>query len=122
MALFGSDPREDVKKLEIQTGSLNQLLTKIQIDFARFQGRNAALEQSVTAFQGQIAHLPTKTTLAVITTALIAVVGIVVIAYWNGLSARIDAVNIKIDALSRTVDKLWPTTSPTQKNPPTQSH
>lgn len=73
------------------------------------------LEQTVAQLQIDIKHLPTKTTMTALVAGLIAVIGIVAIAYWNGVSGKFDAVNAKVDAansrldsVSRAIDRLLP--------------
>lgn len=94
---------------------------------ARLGDRARALEVSVANLQGEVRHLPTKTTATALVMGLIAVIGIIAIAYWNGVTgkfdavnAKIDAVNSRIDSVSRSIDKLSPAI-PVQPAPvPTQ--
>jgi hypothetical protein len=82
---------------------------------ARLGDRAGHLERTVVQLQADVRHLPTKTTMTALVMALIAVIGIVTVAYWNGVAGKFEAVNAKIDGtnsrldgLSRAIDKLLP--------------
>lgn len=92
---------------------------------ARLGDRALHLEQTVGLLQADIKHLPTKTTTTALVAALIAVIGLVAVSYWNGVTGKFDAVNAKIDAvnsrldgLSRAIDKLSPTLGASPESPP----
>jgi len=95
---------------------------RVTASLARLDERTKILGQTVSTLQGEIKNLPTKTTLNWIVGIFLTVLGLIVIAYWNGLSgkfegvngkfeavnAKIDAMNGKLDSVARAIDRLTP--------------
>jgi hypothetical protein len=82
------------------------------------------LEQTVGQLQTDIKHLPTKSTLTVVVSVFIAVIALVSVAYWNGISGkfegangRFEAINVRLENLARSIDKLAPTSAPSPNTP-----
>jgi hypothetical protein len=101
-----ADFSEPPDKGEAYSNGLDADARRIIASLARLDERTNALGNTVTRLQGEIATLPTKSTLIALVAALIAVIGIVAIAYWNGVSGKFEAVNIKIDSLNGKLDSL----------------
>src|SRR5437879_1235024 len=107
-----ADYSEPPEKGEAYSNGYDIEERRITASLARLDERTTILSQTVTRLQGEIGHLPTKGTLTALVAALIAVIGIIAIAYWNGVSGKFEAVNAKLDSLSKAVDRLTPLQQP----------
>jgi outer membrane murein-binding lipoprotein Lpp len=75
----------------------------------RLDSRTASLETTVATLRTDISHLPSKTTLAVIVSVMIAVIAVVAGAYWNGTVSKFETVNARIEGIANTINAKFET-------------
>jgi hypothetical protein len=98
---------------------------RVTLAIARLGDRALHLEQTVGQLQTDIRHLPTKSTLTIIVSVFVAVIALVSVAYWNGISGkfegvngRFEAINVRLDNLAKSMDKLTPMPIPAPSSTP----
>jgi hypothetical protein len=133
-----ADYSEPPEKGEAYSNGYDIEERRITASLARLDERTTTLNQTVARLQGEIKHLPTKGTLGLVLGALIAIIALVSIAYWNGISgkfegvsgrfeatnAKIDGINGRLDSLSRSIDRLTqpPAPQPSAAQSSTRHH